>query len=215
MTPVDLNKRKAPKKEKKDEYVCALPECEETIEKGRKYCSQEHYYEFRKRGGNTKAVDVAGKAEIEKEANPDALNPRQEKFAQLYTYGSKEFYGNGTQSYIAAYKVTIGNEEGQMSYNNARVQAHEVLTNPNVKARINQLLEEGGLNDENVDKQLLFLINQFEDKQVKLRAIKEYNKMKKRVENSNQTNNILAFFQNVHEKANEMEESDVIDVDHD
>jgi hypothetical protein len=45
------------------------------------------------------------------------------------------------------------------------------------------LLETGGFNDQNVDKQLLFVINQHGDLQSKVRSIAEYNKLKKRVEN--------------------------------
>jgi hypothetical protein len=40
------------------------------------------------------------------------------------------------------------------------VNAAKLLTNANICKRINELLEEGGFNDQNVDKQTLFLINQ-------------------------------------------------------
>jgi len=43
------------------------------------------------------------------------------------------------------------------------------------------LLEAGGFNDENVDKQHSFLLNQYADLKSKLGAIKEYNQLKGRI----------------------------------
>jgi hypothetical protein len=56
-----------------------------------------------------------------------------------------------------------------------------LLTKPEICERINELLEAGGFNDENVDKQHTFLLNQFADLKTKLGAIKEYNELKSRV----------------------------------
>jgi hypothetical protein len=50
------------------------------------------------------------------------------------------------------------------------------LRNVKVSERINELLEQGGLNDHFVDKQLSFLIAQHADFKSKLGAIREYNK---------------------------------------
>jgi len=107
------------------------------------------------------------------------LNQEQEAFCQLYTSWDKEFFGNWVQSYIEAYwpDTTAANR-----YKTACSRASQLLSNVKVIARINELLEEEWLNDTNVDKQLLFLISQFEDKNTKLAAIKEYNKLKKRIE---------------------------------
>ncbi|MDF9749191.1 hypothetical protein M2428_000621 [Arthrobacter sp. ES3-54] len=55
------------------------------------------------------------------------------------------------------------------------------MSNVKVAARINQLLDEAGLNDAHVDKQLLFLITQHADFTNKLGAIREYNKLKARI----------------------------------
>ena len=42
-------------------------------------------------------------------------------------------------------------------------------------------METGGFNNENVDKQHTFLLNQFSDLKTKLGAIKEYNELKGRI----------------------------------
>jgi hypothetical protein len=55
------------------------------------------------------------------------------------------------------------------------------LSNVKVCARINEQLTSEGLNDQNVDKQLLFLITQHDDKNAKTQAIREYNKLKARI----------------------------------
>lgn len=58
-----------------------------------------------------------------------------------------------------------------------------MLTKPIICERINEILEAGGFNDENVDKQHSFLLNQFADLKSKLGAIKEYNQLKGRIIN--------------------------------
>ena len=68
-----------------------------------------------------------------------------------------------------------------MSVLAAMAAASRLLRDVKVIQRINELLEEGGLNDQNVDKQLLFVINQFADFKSKIAAIKEYNAMRNRV----------------------------------
>ncbi len=113
---------------------------------------------------------------MKKETNKIKLNPKQEKFCQLYA-SDREFFGNGTQSYVEAYKPKkVGNW-----YNVARSRASELLTSPNVLARINEILDIT-LNDAHVDKQLSFVITQNADLSSKTRAIAEYNKLKGRIE---------------------------------
>jgi len=58
--------------------------------------------------------------------------------------------------------------------------ASENLTKPNICAYLNLKLKESGLDDEFIDKQLLFLINQYSDLRVKLSAIDTYYKLKGR-----------------------------------
>jgi hypothetical protein len=98
-------------------------------------------------------------------------------FCKNYTSMEKEFFGNWVASYINAYKL---NKSIKMHYDSARVNAAKLLTNANICKRINELLEEWGFNDQNVDKQTLFLINQQFDYRAKAKWIEIYNKLKKR-----------------------------------
>jgi putative salt-induced outer membrane protein YdiY len=111
------------------------------------------------------------------------LNPKQELFCNLYAT-EVEFFGNGVQSYIEAYEPDTSQKNW---YKAACASASRLLSNVKVCNRINQLLEEQGLNDQNVDKQLLFLINQHADFKSKAAAIKEYNKLKQRITEKTQT----------------------------
>lgn len=107
------------------------------------------------------------------------LTLKEELFCNLYTSTDREMFGNGTQSYIEAYEVDLTRKG---AYDVARQMAYKLLTKVHIIDRVNSLLEEGGFNDVNVDKQHLFLINQHADLRTKLGAIKEYNELKKRVD---------------------------------
>ncbi len=105
------------------------------------------------------------------------VNARQEKFCQLYAT-DREFFGNGVQSYIEAYDPDTTKPNW---YKTACSSASQLLSNIKVIARINEILEETGLNDAFTDKQLSFLIAQHSSFDAKLGAIKEYNKLKARI----------------------------------
>lgn len=109
--------------------------------------------------------------------NEFGCTPQQALFAELYV--SKEFYGNGVESYVEAYQPDKANPTW---YNIAKTQASKLLTNTNVCSYINSLLDHEGLNDQFVDKQLLHLITQHNDGRTKVAAIREYNKLKKRID---------------------------------
>lgn len=150
-----------------------------------------------------KAVKEADIELIEPEELTDptkeGLSPMEEAFCELYV-SPTEFYGNGTQSYIEAFDVTVvkgksrGEEseyENEMTYDAVRQAAYKLLTNTHILTRINELLEEGGLNDQFIDKQLKHLITQHADPRVQLAAITEYNKLKARIVSN--VNNIHSF----------------------
>ena len=104
------------------------------------------------------------------------LNLQQEKFCKLYAT-NEEFFGSGIWSYVEVYKPKkVGNW-----YKSAQASASRLLSSVIVCERINELLEKEGLNNEFVDKQTLFLITQHSDFNSKIRAIQEYNKLKKRI----------------------------------
>lgn len=106
------------------------------------------------------------------------LNQEQEAFCQLFTTGDRDFFGNWVQSYIEVYQP---DQTQKNWYKTACSRASQLLSNVKVYTRINELLEEWGLNDQNVDKQLTALINQWDDKSTKLWALKEYNRLKARI----------------------------------
>lgn len=112
----------------------------------------------------------------------EGLNLQQEAFCQLYVNNERELFGNGTQCYLEVYgtEYQIKNKK-PMSYQVAMVNASNLLRIPKIIARINSLLETGGFNEENVDKQHLFLINQHADLKTKLGAIREFNALKSRI----------------------------------
>lgn len=112
------------------------------------------------------------------------LNLKQEKFCQIYA-GDQEFFGNGTQSYLEAYEP---DQTKPNWYEVAAASASRLLKNVKVIARINAILEETGFNDAHIDKQLSFLISQHADFQSKLGAIREYNKLKKRIDSNSNIN---------------------------
>lgn len=116
-------------------------------------------------------------SDLEEEKVGESLNRRQELFCQLYTT-SKEFYGNGVQSYLEVYNI---DRTKKWWYDTACINASKLLSNTKVCNRINNLLSSEWLNDQFVDKQLLHLITQHAEWSNKLWAIREYNKLKQRI----------------------------------
>jgi len=104
----------------------------------------------------------------------DKLSLKQKLFCEAYINN----LGNGTEAVIkAGYSIS---KNGHPDRNLAKSIASENLTKPDVLAYINTLLEKSGLNDENVSVQHWFLINQFADLGVKVKAIDMYYKLKNR-----------------------------------
>lgn len=106
-----------------------------------------------------------------KKTNKFSLTETQKRFFEFYV--TEEFFCNWTKSYMKAYP--------DASEESARRLASQLLTNIDILAYIDTLLTDMGLNDARVDKELAKLILQDEDKSVKIRAIWEYNKLKKRI----------------------------------
>lgn len=105
------------------------------------------------------------------------LTAKQELFCELYA-SDREFFGNGTQAYIEAYDVDVSKPA---SYAAARNSAYLLLTNIDILKRIDEIQEAAVLNDNFVDKQIGFWIQQRANPMASISAIKEYNKLKKRV----------------------------------
>jgi hypothetical protein len=112
---------------------------------------------------------------LEEEPEQEKLNPQQELFCQYYAT-DREFFGNGVESYLEVYEIDRSKPNW---YKTACAAASRLLSDVKVCKRINELLSDEGLNDSFVDKQLLFVIAQHEDKAAKVAAIREYNKVHK------------------------------------
>lgn len=103
---------------------------------------------------------------------------QQELFCQLFT-SEEEFFGDGVESYIEAYDVDKSKPNWR---NTAQCGAKRLLKSTTILQRIDYLLQNKlGFNDQNVDKQLAFLIAQSADLKTKLAAIREYNALKGRI----------------------------------
>lgn len=125
-----------------------------------------------------KKITRTNKRAVELEVIDDKkLNPTQEKFCELYA-SETEFFGNGTQAYIEAYDVNLSRPG---AYAAARSDASRLLTNANILKRLDEILDLT-LNNAHVDKQLALVITQNADFSSKVAAIREYNKLKKRVD---------------------------------
>jgi len=112
------------------------------------------------------------------------LTPRQKRFCELYT-SKDDLFGNGTRAYVKAYGLEengqVLNYKSNGLYWSAASCASRLLKNVKVLKYLNSLLTLDGFNDANVDKQLLSVIEQHEDRASKTAAIREYNKLKARV----------------------------------
>ena len=102
-----------------------------------------------------------------RKSGKEALNPKQRYFCELYA-SDTEFFGHGTNSYTEAYDPP---RKGNW-IKSAMASASRLLRNVNVLLYINELLEDKGLNDKFVDKQLLFIITQYADLKSNLGGIK-------------------------------------------
>ncbi len=147
------------------------------------------------------------KAKTKKLALKPPLNPQQEMFCQYYVK-NKETYGNAAWSYAEAYGYKLHEEDKQekevidpltkevdykrSDYDKAlqvcSSAGGQLLRNIEVDKRIKALLVEL-LNDTDVDSELARAIKQDHKWEVKVKAISEYNKLKKRTEERNVTIN--------------------------
>lgn len=176
-----MPKKKSPEKEEKKSHQC-------------KWCFKLYGTQ---RGldshiGKQHAAERDEEIAREKAAMENMLSPQEEYFCELWA-SDRELFGNGTQSYIEAFEVKIvkkpdpESEDNEMTYEQVRYHAHKLLTNVNILKRINEIFESRGLNDEFVDKQLEVVITQNAEFSPKIKAITEYNKLKKRTTNSTVT----------------------------
>lgn len=119
------------------------------------------------------------------------LTEKEEAFCQLYAR-TRETFGNGVQSYIEAYDIST-NTPG--AYEAAMSAASRLLMDVKVLSRIQELLSDVVVNDTIVDAQTAFWIMQKAHPMASIAAIREYNKVKKRVDDKTDSAR-LALIQN-------------------
>lgn len=110
-----------------------------------------------------------------KQLSPRKLNIKQDLFCKYYATG--DIMGSG----YAVYRKVYGEH---ISYDVAKASATRFLNDERITARIDEYLEVDGFNNQTVDKHHLFLIKQKKDLNVSGKMIVEYNKLKKRTDNS-------------------------------
>ncbi len=107
----------------------------------------------------------------------NGLSMKEELFCQLFS-SDREMFANGVESYSEAFGMDITEYR---KYKVAQNGATRLLSKPIILKRINEMLQLRGLNDAFVDKQLELLITQNAEFSSKLGGIKEYNKLKARI----------------------------------
>lgn len=138
-----------------------------------------------------KKTSKSKKKKTSKKADTEvSLTLKMENFCYYYLFGGyiknsrgKEIYfklGNATMSYCKAYQLDCDDEN---KYNIASVEGKSNLRKPSIRERMKQMLNDEGLNDEVVDARLLDIIKNSSAQHANV-AIKEYNTLKKRIDNS-------------------------------
>lgn len=132
-------------------------------------------------------------------------DPQQEFFCQLYAgVASKNYFGNATASYLHAYggeaetydimqKLAVltrlvkdREERGRLEmrkkqiYASANASGTRLLVNVNVKARCDYLLDQC-LNDEEMDREMAYVLRQRKDLNSKVQAYGQVVKVKNRI----------------------------------
>ncbi len=108
----------------------------------------------------------------------DGLTDKQEEFCQLFAT-DREFFGNATQAYMEAYEISGS------AYQSAMTAASRLLTNVKILSRISELLADMpkvALTNEFVDTQLAFWVMQKAHPMASIQAIREYNRLTKRID---------------------------------
>jgi hypothetical protein len=125
------------------------------------------------------AVMAAKRREIDDELKKlsGKLNPRHRRFAEIFVR-EPDCFGNGVQAYAKAYNINLMLPG---AYETCMAAASRLLRFVKVCDYIRSLLDAESLTDANADRNLAFVMNQFEDLPSKVRAIGQYNKLRGRI----------------------------------
>ena len=187
--------------------ICDNENCENELRGDQKrFCSQDCYHkqqslEAKRRGNNPTGSNTL--------VDPDKqLDPREEKFCMLFVK-SDDVSGNQTRAAIRAFGY-----DPEEDYEIAANKASKLMKKDAIRNHIRAILDDQALNDEFVDNQLAFLIAQHDDFNTKLKAIKEYNRLKERIgEETGADRPIFQLFKGVHEKADDIEQEQARDAE--
>jgi len=119
--------------------------------------------------------------QIEDNVNIDGSKPLKNKKHELFVKALFKHKFNQTEAYAEVYEVDLNDVK---EYSNARHSASRLTTNVNITARVKYFLEEIGLNDNVVEKELLNAIYQDEDRNAKVKAIDIYFKYRKKYDDA-------------------------------
>ena len=139
------------------------------------------------------------------------LTPANLRFIKAYADFRSPTCGNGSKSYLVAYP--------NGTINSARQSACTLLKKEAIQNALSDEMEVNGFNDIIVDRALLRTIRQNKELSPKVQAIKEYNRLRKRIDNQESNTNINIGFSltQLFEEANNVKEQkskrDVIDFD--
>lgn len=146
-------------------------------------CSQEQQKQDKSRDlSPVKTVQLGNTKAFNKYAQELGINDRQKLFCDIYA-NDTECRGNGVQAYAKAYNINLA-VPGK--YNVAKVAACNLLQKPAILSYIKLIFDNTGLNDVDVDLELLFAIKQNSDFGSKVAAIKVYNELKGRIKKQEQ-----------------------------
>lgn len=100
------------------------------------------------------------------------LKPNIEKFCILFAQS-----GVATTAYCEAYGIDKTDSSG---YFGAAASASALLKNPKIQARLQELMTKAGFTDDGMDGVLNHLAHRYDNPQVQIAAVKEYNNLRKR-----------------------------------
>lgn len=120
-----------------------------------------------------KKASKHAKIELKIEEIKKQLNDKQKLFCEFYVF-SKEHFCNASRSYMDAYGLKPHQHAA------ARANSSHLITNHNVKAYIDSLLDKA-FNHKTVDRELSRVFVQNKNMLAKMQAIDSYNKLKGRI----------------------------------
>jgi len=111
------------------------------------------------------------------------LTAKQELFCRYYILGSSKHnlrLGNATQSYALAYYNKLV-EQGDKEYYTCGKGSSDNLKKPKIKARIKEIKEEAGWNDDAMDSRLREIAFMSGEPSASVSAIREFNRVMGRI----------------------------------